>query len=312
MPGKERPQSLSLSSARILFSTLAIASVVIWWRSLAATIDLASHDEKYTHIFLILPISAALIFLDWKSHEPSDGLSIRIGSPLLAMAALVAALVRWRALPLASDVQLSVNMLAFVGWWIAAFILCFGTRTFRVLLFPLCFLFSIVPLPQFVFKPIVSLLQQGSAAAANLLFATAGVPVAQDGVLLHIPGLTVEVAKECSSIRSSLLLVVTTTVLAQLLLRSLWRKSLAVAVAIPLSVAKNGLRIFVIAMLATRVDRSFLTGRLHRQGGVVFFLIALAAIFLLLAMLRHGDTRTTGSDAQKRSLKADPYCETQL
>jgi len=94
-----------------------------------------------------------------------------------------------------------------------------------------------------------------------------GLPVAEDRTLLTIPGLTVEVARECSSIRSSLMLVVTTMVLTQTLLRSAWKKALVIAIAIPLSVAKNGLRIFVLAMLATRVDRSYLTGRLHHQGG---------------------------------------------
>jgi exosortase/archaeosortase family protein len=80
-------------------------------------------------------------------------------------------------------------------------------------------------------------------------------------------------------------------VLAQLLLRSPWRKAVIVAIAIPLSVAKNGLRIFTIAMLATRVDRSFLTGRLHRQGGIIFFLIALAIISLLLWLMRRGEEK---------------------
>jgi len=42
-------------------------------------------------------------------------------------------------------------------------------------------------------------------------------------------------------------------------------------------------------MLGTRVDPSFLTGRLHHQGGIIYFLIALAAIFLLLWMARRGD-----------------------
>src|SRR5207244_2848851 len=117
-------------------------------------------------------------------------------------------------------------------------------RAFKRALFPLCFLFWMIPIPSSALNPVVRLLQQGSAAAAHVLFSAAGVPVAQDGVLLHIPGLTVEVARECSSIRSSLMLVVTTMVLAQMLLRSPWRKLLVIAVAIPLSVAKNGLRIF--------------------------------------------------------------------
>jgi len=250
---------------------------------------LAWRDEQYTHILLILPISFALLFLDWKSPENSPELRGSMSAVFLVLAALVAVVVRSRMVHLPADVQLSVDMLAFVVWWMAAFAFCFGTRAFRSALFPLCFLLWMVPFPGFVLNPIVSLLQKGSVASADLLFAAAGVPVAQNGLLLHIPGLTVEVARECSSIRSSSMLVVTTMVLVQLLLRSPWRKALVIAAAIPLSIAKNGLRIFVIAMLATRVDPSFLTGRLHRQGGIVFLLIALGIIFLLLWMARRGE-----------------------
>ncbi len=195
---------------------------------------------------------------------------------------------------LSPDERLSASMLALVAWWIAAFILCFGLHASRRALFPLCFLFWMVPFPEFVLNPVVNLLQQGSAAAAHLLFAVAGVPVEQHGVLVHIPGLTVEVARECSSIRSSSMLIVTTMVLAQLLLRSPWRKALIILLSIPLSVAKNGLRIFTIAMLTTRVDPSFLTGRLHREGGIIFFLIALAVTFLLLWILRRGEEANQG------------------
>jgi exosortase len=272
-----------------LFSILGAISLAIWWGPLVSSFALALRDEQYTHILLILPISAALLLLDWKSLETPAGLSVSMGSALLVFIVLVTAVVRWRVVALPSDVQLSANMLAFVAWWIAAFVVCFGARAFRHAVFPLCFLLWLVPFPDFLLNPVVSLLQKGSAAAAYLLFAAAGVPVAQDGVLLHIPGLTVEVARECSSIRSSSMLIVTTMVLAQLFLRSPWRKALVIAVAIPLSIAKNGLRIFVIAMLATHVDPSFLTGRLHRQGGIIFFLIALASIFLLLWIVRHGE-----------------------
>jgi exosortase len=272
-----------------VFSILGAISLAIWWSPLRSAFSLALHDDQYTHLLLILPVSAALILLDWKSPEPPSRLSAGASSVLLVIAAVVTAVVRWEPVALSSDEQLSVNMLALVVWWIAAFVLCFGARAFRRALFPLCFLFWMVPFPYFVLNPIVILLQKGSAAAAHFLFAAAGVPVEQEGLLVHIPGLTVEVARECSSIRSSSMLLVTTMVLAQLLLRSPWRKALVITVAIPLSVVKNGLRIFVIAMLATRVDPSFLTGRLHREGGVIFFLIALGVVFLLLWLLRRGE-----------------------
>jgi exosortase len=280
----------------LLFSILGAISVAIWWGPLASSFALALHDEQYTHILLILPMSAALTFFNWRSlgwnpPEPFVGLKVNYGSVLLVLAVLVTVTVRWRVVALPSDVQLSLNMLALVVWWIAAFILCFGTRAFRRALFPLGFLFWIVPFPAFVLDSIVSVLQRGSAAAAHLLFLVAGIPVEQRGLLVHIPGLTLEVAPECSSIRSSLLLLVTTMVLAQLLLRSFWRKVLAIAVAIPLSIAKNGLRIFALGVLATRVDPSFLDGNFHRHGGIIFFLIALATIFLLLWILRRGEDK---------------------
>jgi exosortase/archaeosortase family protein len=54
-----------------------------------------------------------------------------------------------------------------------------------------------------------------------------------------------------------------TMVLAHPFLRSWWRKALLIAAAIPLTLAKNGLRIFVIAELGTRVDPGFLNGNLQ-------------------------------------------------
>lgn len=288
MPNTSHEPS-SVSSPLLRFSVLGAIGVAIWFRPLISSFALALGDEQYTHILLILPISATLLFLDWKSPGPSSPWDRRIASGLLTVAVVVTAAVRLSAVPLSPDVRLALNMLAFVMWCVAAFLFCFGSLAVRGSLFALCFLLWMVPLPQFVMNPIVSLLQRGSAASAHLLFAAVGIPVAQQGMLVHIPGLTLEVAPECSSIRSSLMLVVTTMVLAHLLLRSFWRKGLVVAVAIPLSVAKNGLRIFVLAILGTRVDPGFLTGKLHRQGGIIYFLIALSVIFVLVWILNRRD-----------------------
>ena len=270
---------------------LGAISFAIWFRPLMASFALALRDDQYTHILLILPVSAALIFLDWESPEGSTGAGVNLGAALLALAAVTTIVARLEIVPLRADEQLSVNILGLVVWWIGAFIVCFGTRAFKRSLFPLCFLFWIVPLPEFILNPIVRLLQQGSAAWAHLLLSAFGVPVAQAGMLLTIPGLTLEVAPECSSIRSSMMLLVTTMVLAQVLLRSPWRKLLVTAVALPLSVAKNGLRIFVLAMAGTRIDPSYLTGKLHREGGIIYFLLALAIIFVFLWIGRRGDQK---------------------
>ncbi len=238
-------------------------------------------------------MSSALIFMDRKVPAGPSRSSATTGSVVLLIALLTRA--GLASTGLSADVRLSMNILAFVAWSIGAFILCFGSRAFRRALFPLCFLLWLVPLPQFVLDPLVSLLQQGSVASAHLFFAVFGIPVEQTGTMVYIPGLTLEVAPECSSIRSSMMLLVTTMFVTHLLLVSLWRKAVVVAIAIPLSVLKNGLRIFSLGVLATKVDPSFLTGRFHRQGGIIFLLIALVAIFLLIWILRRGETEPRNS-----------------
>jgi len=282
-------ESVSKLSRPILFSILTAFSLLIWWSPLISTLALALRDSQDTHIFLILPVSVSLIYLEWKSPESPDESRSSLGFVLLVTAAVTTAIARLQIVRLRVDEQLSLNMLALVVWWIGSFIVSFGARAFQRAIFPLCFLFWMVPIPEFVLNPIVRLLQAGSAASAHLLLAAVGVPVAQDGTQITIPGLTIDVAPECSSIRSSLMLVVTTMILAQMLLGTMWRKALVIAVAIPLSVAKNGLRIFVLAMLTTRVDRSFITGKLHHEGGILYFLIALATIFLIIYVARRSD-----------------------
>jgi len=268
------------------FAALWAIPLVVGRRPLVATFNLAWRNDQYTHILLILPVSVALIYLEWPALKSISAPNLAAGTILLIVSIFVAGVLKWALVELPSDVRISIGMLVVVLWWIGAFILCFGTRVSRSLIFPLCVLFWLVPFPEAMLNAVVTFLQRESVAAADVLFNVAGVPVARDGFLLSIPGLTVQVAEECSSIRSSLMLLVTTMVLAQLSLRSPWRKAVVIALAVPLSVAKNALRIFTIAMLGTRVDPGFLTGRLHHQGGIVFFLISLVGVFILLWILR--------------------------
>jgi len=278
------------------FALLWAFSLIVWWRPLAGTLALSLRDDEYTHILLILPISAALIFLERRPLRTMIAMDVRMGVAFLVFAVLVVGSTFGWPASLASDVQLSIRMLALVLSWIGAFVFCFGLRASRLVMFPLCFLLGMVPLPRAFLNMVTALLQQGSAWSAHGLFAAFGVPVTQDGVLLTLPGLTLQVAQECSSIRSSSMLLVTSIVLAQLLLRSPWRKVFVIAFVIPLSAAKNGLRIFTIAMLSTRLDPGYLTGRFHHQGGPVFFAIALIAIFAVLWIVRRGEELSLESE----------------
>lgn len=280
---------IKFKNNQAVFAALWAVSLLIGWRPLFETLTLSVRNDEYTQILLILPIGAVLIFMERRSLRATGGWSLRLAPVLLGISIAIAVCPRFLSVQVAPDAQLSILMLALVLSWLGIFVLCFGAANARSVLFPLLFLFGLVPLPTNLLGVIIALLQNGSAWSAHALFTLCGVPVFQQGDFLTIPGLTIRVAQECSSIRSSSMLLVTTLVVAQLLLRSPWRKVLVIGLSIPLSVAKNGLRIFTIAMLGTRVDPGYLTGRLHHQGGIVFFLVALAGVFAILAVCQKGE-----------------------
>ena len=75
-----------------------------------------------------------------------------------------------------------------------------------------------------------------------------------------------------------MMLVVTSMVMAYLLLRSFWGRTAVMLLALPLSVAKNSLRVFTLAAIAAYWDPAILNSRLHHQGGILFFAIGLASV----------------------------------
>jgi exosortase len=283
----------SLLPHSVAFNVLIGVSLLLWRHPLLETLRLALADSGYTHLLLVIPLSGALVYFERDKILRGLRWNLSLGGAFLSAAILFFAYANWRPTGLSSGFFLTLNIFALVVWWIGAFISCFGLQVSRSFRFPLAFLLLFVPIPESAMTVIIVFLQEQSAWGARILFHVARVPVQQDGVMLSIPGLDIEVARECSSIRSSLMLMVTTLILAHLFLRSWWRKILLVAAAIPLSVAKNALRIFTIAELGTRGDPSWLDGKFHHSGGIVFFGLSVIAIFVLLWMLHKGESSET-------------------
>jgi exosortase/archaeosortase family protein len=104
--------------------------------------------------------------------------------------------------------------------------------------------------------------------------------------VFSLPGITIEVAEECSGIRSSLILLIMSLLAGHLYLRSAWTKTLLSAATLPLGIVKNGIRIVTLTLLSIYIDPSFLTGQLHQKGGIVFFLLALVILAPVLWLLQ--------------------------
>ena len=157
--------------------------------------------------------------------------------------------------------------------------------------FPLLFLFFMVPIPEVILRPIVRFLQAGSAEISYWVIRSIGVPIFRDGFLFTLPGLTIEVAEQCSGIHSGISLFLVGILAGHIFLKSGWRKLVLVVAVVPIAIAKNGLRIVMLSLLGAYVDRQVLSGPLHKAGGIPFFGLALVMLAVVLWVLRRGESR---------------------
>jgi len=148
-----------------------------------------------------------------------------------------------------------------------------------------------VPPPDSVINSLITMLQWGSADAAYILFRLFRVPLVRDGLVFSFSRIDIEVARECSSIRSSTLLFVTTLVIAQLFLRSSRNKWIVVLLSVPVAVLKNGVRIFTLSLLAEYVSTGWLDGWFHHQGGFIFLALGLAIMLTLIWLVARTENR---------------------
>jgi len=121
-----------------------------------------------------------------------------MGIGLLAAGALFAWFGHNYLASLSENDRLSITIFSLVLVWVGGFVLCYGLRSLRTGLFPVLFLFLMVPVPDVLLNRVIFWVQTGSAEVTDALFHLVGVPVFRTGFVFALPGVTIEIAKECS------------------------------------------------------------------------------------------------------------------
>lgn len=273
-----------------MFVAFIVISSLAFFKTLSAVIQfsLASSDSG-SHIILVPVISFFVLYIERQRIFLITRTSIGYGVSLALLGIFSHWLANRSGFRQEGNWQLSMETLSVVLVWIAGFLLFYGFVALRAAAFPLLFLLLMIPLPDVILDRTIYALQVGSTEISYLIFQAFGVPVSRHGFLLSVPGVTIEVAKECSSIRSSIALLITCLLAAHLYLRAAWKKLVFVVLGLLLSVVKNGIRITTLTLLSVYVDPGFLSGRLHRQGGFVFFLLALLILLPVFLWMEKSD-----------------------
>jgi exosortase len=273
------------------FLLLCVMPIALTWESIGLLLRLVRENGTFSQIPLIPLVSVSLIYQNRKAIFSEVSFGWILGTSMITLGMILLGVARLNLWNLNSTNPLSLLMLAVVFVWLGAFALFFGARAFRAAAFPLLFLLFMVPIPEPVLSKIIYFLQAGSSNMAEAFFRIAGVPYHRQGFVFELPGVAIRVAEECSGIRSTLALLITTVLASYMFLKSSWKRLILCLAVVPIAIFKNGLRIATLSTLAVYVNPEFLHGNLHRHGGIVFFVIALLPLGLLLRLLEKGENQ---------------------
>ena len=233
-------------------------------------------SADYSHGFLIGPLA---VYFAWERKgqlrqapiEPSwwGLLPLALGSLALAVGRL--------------GVELMNMRVSFVLTLMGLVLLLLGRRVFRILLFPLCFLFLMVPLPQSLVNVVAFPLQLVAADWAVSLLYYLHIPALREGNIIHLPNTTLFVAEACSGLRSLMALITLGVVFAYFFRKSWGERVVIVLSAIPIAIVVNALRVALTGILAYRLGEKAAEGLVHEFQGLTTFG---AAFLLLLAEAR--------------------------
>jgi exosortase D (VPLPA-CTERM-specific) len=253
-----------LLSASFLFCYAGVLASLAgqWWS-----------NDIYSYGFLIPVISAYLV---WIRREKLADLQVApnhlLGWPVLLAGLLMLITGKAAAVLLLQELSILVTLTG-------AVLLILGTRFLRVLWFPIAYLLFMIPVWDFVTDRLHHPFQSFSADLGVALIRSAGIPVYQDGLYIHLSNVTLEVAKACSGVNYLIAIVAIGIPMAYLFLRGWMKRTVLVAMAVGIAILGNGVRVALIGWLAYHGLGGDIHGPFHVLQGMFVSIVGYAVLF---------------------------------
>jgi exosortase len=262
---------LSARTAVIAALAAIVTAIAIYTPILYYMVLHWQHVEDYSHGFLIVPL--ALFFAWERRHElrKSPIVPSWWGVIPLVLGALTLAIGRL-------GTELMNMRMSFVFTLIGLVLLLLGRRIFRILAFPLIFLFLMVPLPESLLNVVAFPLQLIAADVAVKILFFLDIPALREGNIIHLANAQLFVAEACSGLRSLMALITLGVVFAYFFRKSLAERIIIVLSAIPIAILVNAFRVGLTGILTQYFGEVSAGGVVHETQGLFTFAIA----FLLL------------------------------
>jgi len=255
-----------------------------------------SSSTTFNHGFLIVPFSA---FMIWQRRRELSVQDIR--PSILGMTVLLISILIWYLSRLSStQVGEHFGLVAIVctGIWSV-----FGTEATKVIRFPLFFAFFAVPFGEFLIPP----LMMWTADFTVWALSVTGVPVYLEGYYFSLPTGNFEVVEACSGVRYLIVTVVLGTFFTYEKFSTFSQRAAFVLFAALAMIAANGIRAYLVVLIAHLSNMRYGTGQDHVVLGWIVFLLAITLTFWIGARVSNKVSPNRHAVAGKIAVRSDAH-----
>jgi len=248
-------------------------------------------NNLYSHGFLVPIIAGYVAWHRWSEAPVTPRPSPWIGALVLALGLVMLVVGR------AGSIQ-ALQQVSLLPTLAGSILLLLGVQGLRRFWLPLAYLLFMIPIWEILTGRLHQPFQLMSASFAGRVLNGIGIPLLQQGTLLELPQITLEVAEACSGVNQLIAVVAIAVPAAYMFLDSNRRRIALVAFALAVAALSNSIRISLIGVLAYYGYAGDTHGPAHILQGMAVSVVGYIAIFAGLSVLaRWNDTapiRTAG------------------
>ncbi len=229
-----------------------------------------NHSDN-SHGILVPLVSLCFI---WQKREELK--SAKRSNSILGAMILSASMVFYLISYLGSIAVVSRAMI--VSSLIGLVMFSLGKEIFILLIFPLLYLFFMVPVPDTILGLAALPLQLFATKVSTFFIQLFSIPAYREGNMLYFARTQLEIAEACSGIRSIMSFGMLSFIFAYMMDKIWWKRILLVLSTIPLALFANIVRVTGTGILAHFYGSKVALGFLHEFSGLAVFAFG----FLLL------------------------------
>jgi exosortase len=267
------------SSAWVPVAIIGVILVALYYRIGVKLVSDWYNIPDYSHGFLVPLFS---IFLLWDRRREIAATPVRpnwAGLPVVVLGLITLVFGVY-------GVDLFTSRISFVILLTGLVWTFLGSKMLRQLRFAILILLLAIPFPAIIFNQITFPLQLLASRLASMTLPLLGVPVLQEGNVIQLPIMKLEVAEACSGIRSLMSLFTLAIFYGYFLERTTTRRVILALASIPIAVAANAVRIVGTGLCVQYWDPVKALGFFHEFSGWVMFVISLACLYLVHRLMR--------------------------